>query len=400
MEKNKNRLMIIGSTWEQIPLIQKAKEMNAYVLGTDPNEKAEGFKFCDETAIASPRDLEELLGIAKKFKPDGITADECDYSHFASVYISERLGLNNHGMDAAQNTTNKYIMRKQALDGRIFQPRFFSCYTYEQASAAVDSIGWPVVVKPHDNRGAYGVNIASNHDELKLAFQEAVMFSHSRFTIVESFISGTHITVDGCIDEHGQHKNLAIASKKTIQGSRPIINEVVYPAEINEEDKEHVLEVNQNVIQALGIKSGLTHSEYILDEQNRCFLVETANRGGGVWTSAIMVPILSGVNMSEILIKNALGDSFNVVPNFWKGFVSLKFLIFKSGKIKKIAGIQDAEKIKDVEALRINVNCGDTISQPTSGGERHGFVIIKSEKKEILTKTYEKVIEKIKIEYE
>ena len=395
----KNRLMIIGSTWEQIPLISQAKDMGCYVLGTDTDVNAEGLQFVDEKAIVSPRSLYELLEIAKKFKPDGITADECDYSHFAAVYISERLGLNNDGLEAAQNTGNKYIMRSQALEGRIVQPRFFSCNTYRQACDAADSIGWPVIVKPHDNRGAYGVNIASNLDELKFAFLEATMHSHSRLTIVESCITGIHITVDGCFDQNGKHHNLAIASKKTLTGKKPIICEVIYPAEISEDNKKIILEANHNVVSALKIKSGLTHSEYILDNQNRCFLVETANRGGGVWTSAIIVPILSGINNSELLINNALNKKYELKTKFWKGVVSLKFFIFKPGKVKNILGIEKVRKIKGVEGIKINIKNGERIAKPTGGGERHGFIIIKAKNKLELENIFNKVNKTIIINY-
>ena len=400
MTNKQKKLMIIGSSWEQIPLIQKAKEMGCHVLGTDSNEHAEGFNFVDQSEVVSPRDLETLYKIAKNYSPDGITADECDYSHFAAVYVSELLGLKNDGIEAAQNTTNKYIMRGQALEGRIFQPRFFSCYTLEQAKKAVDSIGWPVVVKPHDNRGAYGVNIAYSKNELKAAFLDAVMHSHSRFVIIESYIEGVHITVDGCLDQKGNHHNLAIASKRTYEGSRPIINEVIYPAEISEENKKLILDVNTNVINALNIKSGLTHSEYILDEQSRCFLVETANRGGGVWTSGIIVPILSGINLSELLINNALDQNFSLKTSFWKGHVSLKFIKFAPGKIKNINGFESALNIAGVEALRLNFKVGDVIASPKSGGSRHGFVIIKSKNIEEMNDTFKKIMNTINIQYE
>ncbi len=226
------------------------------------------------------------------------------------------------------------------------------------------------------------------------------MHSHSRFVIIESFINGVHITVDGCVDQKGEHHNLAIASKSIYEGSRPIINEVIYPAEIDNKNKMHILEVNQNVIKALNIKSGLTHSEYILDSQNRCFLVETANRGGGVWTSGVMVPILSGIDLSELLIKNALGEVFDVNPAPWNGYVFLKFLTFKPGTIKKINGIEEAKQIKGVEALRLNFKANDKIEAPKSGGERHGFSIIKSESKEHGNLIYENLINTILIEYE
>ena len=49
MDSKQKKIMIIGSSWEQIPLIKKAKEMGCHVLGTDPDKNAEGFNFVDQS---------------------------------------------------------------------------------------------------------------------------------------------------------------------------------------------------------------------------------------------------------------------------------------------------------------------------------------------------------------
>ena len=36
----------------------------------------------------------------------------------------------------------------------------------------------------------------------------------------------------------------------------------------------------------------------------RCFLVEMANRGGGVLTSSIIIKNYVGIDLSELIIKN------------------------------------------------------------------------------------------------
>ena len=107
------RLMVIGAGWEQVPLITKAKELGCYVLATAPSKGAEGFEFADEHAIVDPRDVSKVMSLAKRFMPSGITADQCDYSHYAAAYVSTLLGLNNDGLNAAQYTTNKGWMREK-----------------------------------------------------------------------------------------------------------------------------------------------------------------------------------------------------------------------------------------------------------------------------------------------
>lgn len=391
--------MIIGASWEQVSLINTAKKMGCYILVTSTDEASEGIDLADEHAIVDPRDLTKLLEVANNFNPDGITADACDYSHFAAVYLSIRLGLKNDGLPGAQNTTNKLWMRQKCQKAHILQPRFFSCRTIEDSIKAVELIGWPVIVKPVDNRGAFGINVANSEDELKYAFLNALINSYSRDVIVEAYVEGTHITVDGCVDQGGIHHNLAIASKEIIPGEKPIIVQVDYPAQISEETIDYVMSVNNEVIEALEITNGLTHSEYILDIKGRCFLVETANRGGGVLTSAYIVPEMSGVDLSKLLINNAIGKDFfiNKVP--FNGNVILKFFVFEPGTIFEIKGIREVNKIKNVKHLKLFVKPGDKLEKPQSGVDRHGFVILKANSADKIDSLYQKVMNTIEIVY-
>ena len=396
MSTSTPRLMVIGATWEQVPLIRAAKDMGCHVLATDPDENAEGLAIADESAIFDPRDLGRGLEAARAFSPDGITADECDYSHYAAVVLATQLGLPNDGLDPAQNTTNKRWMRARCQEAHVLQPRFFPCRSFDEARAAADVIDWPVIVKPVDNRGAFGVSVATSADDLRAAFLDALMNAHSREVIVEAYVEGTHITVDGCVDRHGTHHNLAVASKKITPGDKPIIVEVTYPAEIAREQLDHVLETNQQVVDALGITAGLTHSEYIIDARGRCFLVETANRGGGVLTSARIVPAVSGVDLSRLLIANALGEPWEISPAPYNGLVVLTFFVFAPGRIATIEGEAAARDIPGVVDLRLLVKPGDELVPPKSGAGRHGFAILRAADRPALETVHSRLMETLR----
>ena len=89
-------------------------------------------------------------------------------------------------------------MRETCKKYKIKQPRFFSCYTIEQLNAASKKIGFPLIIKPVDNRGNLGVSKVEKETDIKSAFFDAIINSHSREILVEEFIEGRHITVDGC----------------------------------------------------------------------------------------------------------------------------------------------------------------------------------------------------------
>ncbi|NEO12170.1 MULTISPECIES: ATP-grasp domain-containing protein [unclassified Moorena] len=392
--------MIIGATWEQVPLIETAKHQGHTVLATDPNPNAVGLALADETAILQPRDLNQALAIAKKHQIQGVTADECDYSHYAATFISASLGLPHAGMAAAQVTTNKRWMRERCREHHILQPRFVPCRTMDDVNLAADLIGFPLIIKPTDNRGSFGVHKLDRAEQLEAAYLDALMNAHSREILVEAYIEGIHITVDGCVDQTGQHHNLGIASKQVTPGEKPIITEVLYPAAISEEMTNHVLKTNNKVVEALGITNGATHSEYIVDEKGRCFLLETANRGGGVLTSGKIIPEISGVNISELLIANALGEPYEVHSQLNKQAAMLTFFVFESGTVKAISGIEEAENIPGVLHLQLRIKPGDVLLPPQSGAGRHGFGILTANNSNALQNLREKVVHAITLEYQ
>ncbi len=395
----KKKLMIIGANWEKVPLIQKAKKLGHFVFVTDESKFAEGFKYADKFQVINPRDLKKLLDVAKKYKPNGITADQCDYSHFAAVYIAKNLGLSNDGLTGAQLTTNKLWMREACLKDHILQPRFLSAKNFQDVEIACELIGLPIILKPTDNRGSIGVNIVRRKNQLRKSFLDTMANSHSRNVIVEAFIEGTHITVDGAFDQKGDHHNLAVASKKNMKGAKPVITDVLYPANINKNLEENIKKINLRVVNALHLRSGLTHAEYILDNKGRCFLVEMANRGGGVLTSSVIIKNYTGIDLSELIIKNALKEKFIFKTLNKKTKIILKFLKFKSGKVKKISGLNEIKNIKNILFFKLLFEENYVLSQPKSGAERHGFTIIKYNNKVQLRETLKKIKSKLKLKY-
>jgi biotin carboxylase len=397
---SQKRLMVIGAKWEQIPLIEAAKARGCFVVATDPDPAAQALAMADEAEVLDPRDLSGALAIARRHAIDGVTADQCDYSRYAAVFVAAMLGLGRANFSAAQLTTNKRWMRERCREHQIFQPRFIPCRTVVEAHAAADLIGFPVIVKPVDNRGSFGVHRVDRSEDLQPAFFDAVLNAHSREVLVEAYVEGVHVTVDGCVDQSGRHHNLAIATKKVTAGDKPIITEVYYPARLSPEIAQHVLDTNSRVIDVLGITDGLTHSEYIVDAKGRCFLVETANRGGGVLTSGKIVPAISGVDVSALLVANALGESFEVAPAVCGRHVMLAFFVFAPGKVLRVEGFDNAKNLEGVLHVFPMVKAGQLLTPPQSGAGRHGFAIVVGDSEADVLARFERVQASIVITYD
>jgi biotin carboxylase len=395
----KKKILIIGASWEQIPLIKAAKKLGCEVVATAPTINAEGFAYSDHAELADPRDLKTLLDIAHKFSVNAVTADSCDYSNYAAMFLRNKMGWRNYGMDAVQVTTNKHWMRLKCSEQKILQPKFFACRTYLEVCEAAQIIRFPLIIKPADNRGSFGVTRVDNASNLEGSFLNALINAHSREVLVEEHIDGTHLTIDGYMNSDGRHINLGIASKKVTCDEIPIITEVLYPADIDSELIKNAYDVNDRVIEALEIKRGLTHSEYIVNSKGDCYLVETANRGGGVLTSGIIIPLISGVNLPEILILEALDLPFDISPSEKPLFAMLDFLAFEPGVVDHVDGILEAESHPNIAHIKMMFNKGDLIGRPQSGAGRHGFAIYTGNSLDDLRDAQKIIKDTIKINY-
>ena len=402
-EFSKKRILIIGAGWEQVPLIKKAKEMGLYVVATHPDETGDGLSFADEKEIVNPRDLPKILDIAKKHKIDAATADECDYSYFASVFVANNLGLPGTKIDTAQLSTNKKRVRIKCQEYGILQPTFYPCVALKEVKEAVGKIGFPIIMKPLDNRGNFGVNQVLESSEIEPAFYEAIANSHSREILVEKFIEGTMIMIDGYVFDNLGHIPLAISSKKMLGGRKRVAMDIIYPAQIPEQFLKKALETtNQIANKALKLERGATHTEFILDKKGDIYLIEIHNRGGGVFISNKIVPAVSGVDVSECLIRHALGEKVTLgkEPDILTKFALLKFFRFSPGKVKKILDIEKSKKTLGLLEMRLSIKEGDIIKEITNDANRHGFTITVGDSADEVYKISNQAISRIKIIYD
>lgn len=400
--KPNSRVLVLPAGIEQVQVIQKAKRRGLFVVAADPSPKAEGFAYADACELASPRDIERCLGIAIQHRVEAVVADQCDYSLFASACIADKLGLFGPSLDAAHNGTNKKLMRERCQEAGLAQPPFAVCRTLADVRRAVEELGLPVIFKPTDNRGCYGVSKAERWGELADSFYEALFNAHSREVLVERFIVGTMVTVDGYFFSPDCYRVLGVASKKKIEGRRCVDMEVMYPAELPAETTQRLLDYNACVVKALKLSYGATHGEYVIGEDGAIYLVEIANRGGGVLTAPVILPAISGVDVPDLLIRNAFGE----FPTPEEAGLSregvacvLTFVDFGSrGVLRGVHGLDEARQVPGVLAVHLFAKIGEELPVITNGPTRHGFIIGKSGTREGARQLVRQAVNAIKLE--
>lgn len=391
--------MIIGASWEQEPLLKKAKEKGLYVIATNPYPEAEGFKYSDESYIIEPRDLQKLDEIFQKTQPSAVIADECDYSMFAVAYLTNKYNLPGPKMDSLIITNNKYLERKFAEKAKIPQPKYRLCITYEEVKAACIDLEFPIMLKPIDNRGGIGVCKVERREGLKRAFFETLANSHSRQILVEKFIPGKVVTVEGLYTR--AFNNLSFSTKKMHPKFPDNAMHLQYPGNLPDSVVKKLYSLNTNLIKQIGIEYGLTHSEFMVNNDEIYFL-EISNRGGGVHISNKIIPVITGIDTSEILIRSAFGEQTSLndfTASDWKKYSFLHFFDFGIGKVSRILNIEKAKNIKGVLDIRLNFIVEDYLGDIKTAVNRPGFVIVAGNTLDDCNSIIKKVEDTLKIEF-
>ncbi|NEO35147.1 MAG: ATP-grasp domain-containing protein [Moorea sp. SIOASIH] len=396
------KVLIINLGWEQEPLIEKLITQGHQVIGIHYDDSYNHDLDICHVEIIDLRDVEKILSFAKQIQPDGVISDQCDYSYFATAMIAEVLSLPGANLEVAQIATNKLIQRQKALELGVLQPKFRCCTCLKDVQQFIADIGFPIILKPVDNRGSFGVNRVDCIENLAEAYYDALINSHSRLILAEQFIHGTHITVDGYCFPISGHRSLGLATKGMVGGNRQVAVDIRYPGELPEELYNYALENNNDVVRKLGYSFGMTHAEYMLTSNGDAYLIEIANRGGGCYTSNKIVPAVSGIDITDQLIADSLDihlDYYQVkqIPDRHSAY--LKFFVFKPGKIQKILGINEVIQLPNIEVLRLRMKDGDEVHKTTTDADRHGFFIAKGKTLKESIDTAEHAMSLLSVQY-
>jgi biotin carboxylase len=398
MAMRKKRILMINLGWEQQPLVQLIASLGHELIGIHSEPPADDIQLSD-LLLCDLRDLNSIASFARRVAPDAVISDQCDYSMFAQAVVAEQLGLPGPTVRQAQVATNKLIQREVAKRNGLMIPEFAPATSPGEAMQVARRIGFPVIFKPLDNRGSFGVVKVQEEGQVTPAFFEALVNSHSRVVLIEKFIDGTHITVDGYAFPRSGCRSLSLATKQLLSEDRQVAMDIVYPGEMDAPLRAKAMRVNESVNRLLGFTFGMTHSEYMVTPDEDIYLIESANRGGGCFTSELIVGRHSGVDVLSQLVDDVLGVEADRFAEPEENGVILKFFRFPPGKVASMEGIEDLRSAPGVAASRVNITAGSVIGDITTDGNRHGFVIFEGDRAELRTNA-EKVMRLVKVTYE
>lgn len=351
MEKIMKKVMILGAGNGQMPLINICKKRGYEVIVVSIVGDYPGFYVADKVYNFDTRDKESILAAAEKEKIDAIMTDQTDVAVPTVAYVAEKLGLRGIGVECAEKFTNKVKMRDVAKEAGLCSMKYASANNCQDACMIAEMIGYPVMMKPVDSSGSRGVVKCLNKDEIRNNFEKSISFSAFGEVIIEEYINGIPYMVNGIA--LGKYFNLDYGKKEyfeipQIYLYKTIVLNSVKSNQIGKIEKS-ILDCNYKLVNAMGLKHGLTHGEFFYcPENNKIYLIEIAARGGGTFISSDLTPLNSGVNTNELMVDyfvEGIEASIEKIDSKVSGYI--RFALPK-GIVTKVEGADSIKQIKGV----------------------------------------------------
>jgi biotin carboxylase len=222
-----------------------------------------------------------------------IALDDFDVEKAAK--LREHLRVGGMGDTTARYFRDKLAMRKKAADDKISIPNFVHVLNHNKINEFLDSNEPPYILKPRSQAGAIGIKKLYNKDDAWEAINS--LGDEQSYYLIEEFVEGNIFHVDSIIFNNevkfAQLHEYALPPFEVAHEGRVFCSRTVKKGG---DDEKKLIEINKKVIKSLGLKKGVSHTEFIKGKDGSFYFLETSARVGGA-NIANLVEETTGINL-------------------------------------------------------------------------------------------------------
>lgn len=280
----------------------------------------------------------------------------------AAAALTERFGLIGNGTAAVHRTRNKRAMREALASRPEFAVPHREVRSLSEAEAFARECG-AVVCKPVDGAGSQGVRRFAAGEEIRVA---------SFPLLAEQLLTGKEYSVE-TVTVDGEHTVLGVTEKLLYEGS-VVEQGHIFPAPLEDAVRERMHRYVADVLTALGVVTGLAHTEVMLTEDGPR-VIETHTRCGGDHLSKL-IALATGVDVLELAVAVAAGDAPPLKTPEADRTAMIAFLDLAPGAVERVWGLDAARHRPGVNLLECDARPGSVIAPIADSYSRPGFVIV------------------------
>ena len=381
MKSGKKAVLVFGCGELQQSIIGRAHKMGLYVVGIDPCEDAYCKGDVDAFEVVEGLDFEGTCAVVEKHGIDAIVTAATDKPLVMMARIAKKYGFPFFSVDTAKWSTDKFQMKQRFIEGGVPCAKGRLVKSVEETSDMV----YPLIVKPRDNSGSRGVKLCRTPDELSASMAEALEYSRLDTVLVEEFIEGQEYSIEG-LHYDGKSEIIQFTEKKTTEFPYNVELGHKQPANLTDEQKSNIREIVARIGDALHFENCPSHTELKINDRG-IFVIETSPRLGGDYITSTLVPLSTGINMEDQMLKTALGKTVDISTGRIDKASGVEFFQFPEGVIDYID--PNMCKVTDesgVYLFVLKLKEGDEVNKITSSLNRYGAMIIEASCRQDLDK--------------
>jgi biotin carboxylase len=271
-----------------------------------------------------------------------VALDEFDLEHAAM--LREHMRLPGMGLTATAFFRDKLAMRVRAREAGVPVPEFSGVFHHDDLRQYMASVPGPWLLKPRTNASAIGIKTIHTPEELWPVL-DALGDLQSSY-VLERFVAGEVFHVEGITwkgeilfrapHQYGQ------PPMKTMHQGGVFTTRAMAP---ESSDAQALAAVHAEVIRALGMVSGVTHTEFIKSAADgRFYFLESAARVGGAFIAEV-VETATGINpwveWARIEVATLRGEEY-ALPEVKSGFAGSVICLARQ-ETPDTGGYDDAE---------------------------------------------------------
>ena len=318
MYEGKKLLVLGGKPIGSVELVNRAKELGAYVIVADYLlvEDSPAKRIADEHWEISTAEVDKLAELCRTHHVDGILAGVHEFNINRMLDLCEKLDLPCYCKhDTWIYCDDKVEFKQLCIENQIPVARKYEIDNHS-SEQQLEALPYPVIVKPVDGSGSRGFHICNNVIELKEKYEDAEVFSPTQRVIVEDYMP-----YDAVIIHYTMHKGKCYfsgmsdkISRKFASTGSSVMGFQSFPSKGISTYLEHLDCLARRMFEKTGFTDGPIWIEAFFDGIDKFYFNEMGYRFGGSLTN-YPVKYFYGIDQLELMISSALSGKMTFIEN-------------------------------------------------------------------------------------
>jgi len=398
-------LLVLGAGRDQLFMIRTARLMGLRVIALDQNSDSPGFPEADFSAVVSTRDLPAMLEFVDNYQENfgpihGVSTMGSDIPQMVGA-LARYLGTPTISERSAHWATEKYEMKERFRQAGVRVPWFQLVNSASAVREFFAERGGPMVLKPVDQAGSRGVSLLQHAEEAERLFAHAFENSGNGGVLLEDFVPGAQLSTESIMMD-GDIYTLGYADRNYEQ-MRTFLPHIIenggWVPSVYEDQRRLVETEIKKAALALNINDGVIKGDVVLASEGPVIIEIAARLSGGDFSESL-VPLGTGINYVETVIRLALGERPNIKALLPKSrqVVANRYFFAKPGMLEKVRGIDRVSDLDWIAKLELWYQPGDVLPDISNHGQRTGVFVVTGPDRKTVQERIDSVYQEVEFE--